>query len=325
MPPQQMSPQQQMSPPQPMVARAGGASLAHSPSGHGGIASAARGGGGVQPGRLVAMAKEQEGSRTLQRALIAMSPVRLQAACDELGPHLGDLASNLFGNYLVSSMAALPEAQPWVEKALRGRVVELMKHMQGSRVVQAALDALPQRAAEGLVDELQGHVASTAMSVNGSWSVCTAFKVTKAHFIVREIAESIGLLATHQSGSRAVQKILPEAASHEVDTQCILVALNATSTDELSRLAVDQYGNYVIQHALRIALPAARAELVALLLPALPKLATSKAGSNVAEAVIGCATPQQLGTAGSLLQGCGIDLATHCFGKHVISALQRRK
>merc|ERR1719502_7081 len=106
----------------------------------------------VQPGRLVAMAKEQEGSRTLQRALTGMSPVRLQEACAELGPHLGELATNLFGNYLVSSMASLPEAQPWIERALRGRVIELMMHAQGSRVVQAAVVALPSHAVQALVD-----------------------------------------------------------------------------------------------------------------------------------------------------------------------------
>jgi hypothetical protein len=57
----------------------------------------------------------------------------------------------------------------------------------------------------------------------------------------------------------------------------------------------------------------------------LPQLATSKAGSNVAEAVIGCATAEQHNAAVSLLHGCGIDLATHCFGKHVIATLDRRK
>jgi len=279
----------------------------------------------LQTGRLVAMAKEQDGSRTLQRALSTMSPVHLQAACDELGPHLGELAVNLFGNYLVSSMAALPEAQPWVERALKGRVVEMMKHAQGSRVVQAALDALPSKTATRLVEELTGQVAATAMSINGSWSVCTAFKVTRAPFIVCEIAESIGVLSTQQSGSRAVQKILPEAASHDVDTRCVLTALIAAGTDELARLSVDQYGNYVVQHALRIALPKPREELTQLLLPALPQLATSKAGSNVAEAVIGCATAEQLTVASNLLLGSGIELATHCFGKHVIAALNRCK
>lgn len=277
-------------------------------------------------GRLVDIAKQQEGSRALQRALASMSPVRLQEACAELGPYLGELATNLFGNYLVSSMASLPEAQPWVEKALRGRVVELMKHAQGSRVVQAALDALPSKAVHALVGELEGHVAATSMSVNGSWSVCAAFKVTRSPFIVREIAESMGRLATQHSGSRAVQKILPEAASHDVDTRCVVAALVGGGAEELMRLANDQYGNYVVQIALRIAASdeALREQLVALLLPSLPQLSTSKAGSNVAEAVIGCASDEQLVSARTMLLGSGIDLATHCFGKHVMAALHRR-
>jgi len=294
-----------------------------------GSPGSAGGRGGVQNlpiGRLVAMAKEQEGSRALQRALTGMSSSRLQAACDELGPHLGELATSLFGNYLVSSMASLPEAQPWLEKALKGRVVELMTHAQGSRVVQAAMHALPTRAVHTLVNELVGEVANTSRSVNGSWSVCAAFKATRAPFIVAEIAASIRTLATQQSGSRAVQKILPEASSNDVDTRCVVAALTACGTDELARLAVDQYGNYVVQIALRISAsePSERSTLVAMLLPSLTRLATSKSGSNVAEALIACATMEQLLKMKALLHGSGVELAGHCFGKHVIAALSRR-
>merc|ERR1719453_2206452 len=102
-----------------------------------------------------------------------------------------------------------------------------MMHAQGSRVVQTACDALPPRATQALVRELEGRVATTAMSVNGSWSGCAAFKVTRAPFIVREIAGSIGTLATQHSGSRAVQKILPEAASQGLDTRCVIAPSSA--------------------------------------------------------------------------------------------------
>lgn len=81
-------------------------------------------------GRLVAMAKEQEGSRTLQRALTSMSPVRLQAACDELGPHLGELATHLFGNYLVSSMVHRTAHRMYLASAM---------HVWGWRLVDDVL------------------------------------------------------------------------------------------------------------------------------------------------------------------------------------------
>jgi len=277
-------------------------------------------------GRLVEMAREQEGSRILQRALMTMSPIRLQAACDELGPHLGELATNLFGNYLVSSMATLPQAQAALVAALTGRVVELMQHAQGSRVVQAALEALPNKAVRELVAELEGSVADCAVTTNGSWSLVAAFRATRAGFIITEISQHILTLSTHVNGSRAVQRIVPDAASHETDVTPVVISLIESPPAHLQRLASDQYGNYVVQIALRVseATPKHQARLVELLLPSLPKLSTSKAGSNVAEALISCATSSQLAVARELLHGCSPSLSAHCFGRHVIAALARR-
>ena len=277
-------------------------------------------------GGLLAAAIDQEGSLKLQRALSNMSPARLQAACEELAPHLGELCTHIFGNYLVSRMAALQPAQPALIAALTGRVVELMKHAQGSRVVQAALDALPPSVVGNLIAELQGHVVECAETTNGSWSVVAAFKHTHASFIVAEVASAVMRLSTQQSGTRVVQRILPEATSHEVDVTPVLRALVAAGPKQLAALADDQYGNYVVQISLRIssATPVLQARLVELMLPSLPSLSTSKAGSNVAEMLISCAGACQIRQARDRLDSCATDLSTHCFGKHVMQTLQKR-
>ena len=65
--------------------------------------------------------------------------------------------------------------------------------------------------------------------------------------------------------------------------------------------------------------------LVDLLLPALASLSSSKAGSNAAEAVLSHLSVEKLADARRLLViDCPIDLSTHRFGKHVITALHRR-
>jgi len=223
-------------------------------------------------------------------------------------------------------MATLPQAQPALVAALTGRVVELMQHAQGSRVVQAALDALPKKAVHALVAELEGFVADCAVTTNGSWSLCAAFRATRAQFIIKEISQAIITLSMHVNGSRAVQRIVPDAASHDMDVTPVVISLIESSPAVLQRLSSDQYGNYVVQIALRVAAanPEHQARLVELMLPSLPKLSTSKAGSNVAEALIGCATSPQLSEARDLLHGCASSLSAHCFGKHVIAALSRR-
>lgn len=270
------------------------------------------------------MAQSKEGSLSLQKALHSMSPARLQQACDELSPSIGMLSMDTFGNYLISSIATLPQAQPSILAALTGRVIELATHVQGSRVVQAALNALPGAAAAALVSELHGRVAEVAAQTCGSWSIAAAYKATHAAFIVDEVAAAIGYLSTLQDGSRVVQRLLPEAASRNSDISGVIDALIAMGA-ELGRLATDPYGNYVVQKALHFSSGERRHALVDLLLPTLPSLSTSKAGSNAAEALLSHLSAEKLADAHRLLvTDCPVDLSAHRFGKHVVTALHRR-
>jgi len=281
---------------------------------------------------LVERARSKEGSLALQKEMHSMAPAKLQATIDELAPALPELCTDTFGNYLVSGIVRLPPAQPPIEAALRGRVVELARHAQGSRIFQAALDALPGPTVASLVAELQGHVAEVAFTTNGSWSVVAAFKATHGShpFLAAEVGAALEQLATVQDGSRVVQRLLVEGAkSGGADVGALLSALVGMGGERLGRIADDQYGNYVVQNALRASKEAGaqwQPALVELLLPCLPKLSTSKAGSNTAEAIIGSLSAAQLPAAKELLlRKSPVPLQPHRFGRHVIAALTRRE
>lgn len=273
------------------------------------------------PSSVLAMAFDQEGSLKLQRALGSMPATQLQNVIEELSPHLGEMCTHIFGNYLVSKLVLLAPAQPAVAEALRGHVVELVKHAQGSRVMQAAFDALPRTTVTTLIDELRGHVAECAVTTNGSWSIVAAFQHSHAPFLVEEVAASLEALSKHQHGTRVVQRMLLEAAAHGVDVHLLLDELLREPT-RLTHLAVDIYANYIVQHALRAAPAEYRARLLELLVPALPLLSTSKGGSNVAELVLKMVPPELVPQADALLRGQ--ELETHVFGRHVIAALKAR-
>ena len=55
-----------------------------------------------------------------------------------------------------------------------------------------------------LVAELRGHVAETLAMVNGSWSVWVAFKVTRATFILVEIAAALFSLCGLKAADRFI-------------------------------------------------------------------------------------------------------------------------
>lgn len=279
-------------------------------------------GDSVGAGRLYAMACEQIGSKQLQKALATYSPARLQAAVDELAPHLAELATHRFGNYLVSSMCSFEVAHPPLAAALAGKVIALIQHAQGSRVVQAALEALPAHEVASLVDELRGHVAAVGANTHGSWGVVAAYNHTHAPFLLEEAMRDLPHLAAHIHGSRVIQRILPEAASHGVDLSGALAALTSMGEQSLSQLACDQYGNYVVQHGLRLA--PIGSTLVDLLLPSLRAMALTKCGSNVAEVLISRCSNKQIEDASLRLEDSDGLIASHCFGKHVMHALSRK-
>lgn len=275
---------------------------------------------------LAAMAVEQEGSRLLQQQLYAMAPAELAAAVNELAPHMPDLATNQFGNYLISAMAGLPAAHAAIHAALSGHVTRLMQHPQGSRVTQAAFERLPAPLASSLVQELAGHVGEVACGTHGSWSVVAAYNHTHAPFIVREIAADIHRLARLQNGSRVVQRVLLEAASNGADIARAVDALLAHGPPTLAAMAEDKFGNYVVQICLRHATGAQQATLLGMLLPSFHALAVSKCGSNVAEVLVELSSDAQLEQVRTAL---GVQkaetLRSHAFGSYVMSALDGRR
>ena len=109
----------------------------------------------------------------------------------ELAPEVLELASHPFGNYLVSRLAHLPSLQPHLVARLRGHVLELMTHAQGSRVVQAAMSALPASDTLALVHEIDGHILECSLDTHGSFGVCVSFRHTHAPFILAQLARQI--------------------------------------------------------------------------------------------------------------------------------------
>lgn len=274
---------------------------------------------------LVAEAKEQAGSRRLQGELMRMSDAQLQVASEELAPHLLELTTHVFGNYVVSKLVGKPQARPYIFNALAGNVVRLLKHPQGSRVVQAAIASLPAADALRLVSELDSHVLECALDTHGSWGVCVAFKHTHARFILEQMSHHIVALCTQQHGVRVVQNVLNEASSVSMD---IGPAVQALISGELAYLASHAYGNYAVQSALRHGTQDQRNDMLGALLPCLLRLSGSKHGSNVAEVLLMQANERQLEEVRkSVFDKPDTDelrtLMANPFGNYVLSSLLR--
>jgi len=98
-------------------------------------------------------------------------------------------------------------------------------------------------------------------------------------------------LATQQHGCRVVQSVLQVAAGAGMD---ISEAVEQLVRGGLLPLALHRFANYAVQVACHSARAPQRAQVLGTLLAALPSLATSKHGSNVAEVVLSVADDAQL-------------------------------
>ena len=263
-------------------------------------------------GNLATLAKSAQGSRYLQAALPRMSPAELGRVRDELTPSLLELSKHTFGNYLITQLLGLPAHLGFggaLAGAIKGHVVDLVKHVHGSRVVQNALvlrgasdavdgplhpnPAISDEDAAALVAELDGRLLEVGLDTHGSWGVCAAFARTRAPFVLAQCAKHLGALATSQHGCRVLQRVLRLAGDSGMAEAAAVVDALCDEGTELAYLASHPYGNYVVQIALRHCGGAADG-LATALRPRILTLAVCKHGSNVAEALLERATPPQL-------------------------------
>lgn len=286
--------------------------------------SSSRGSSKVTFGQLAALAMDPKGSRLLQAEMPRMSRTQFGRARAELGPHLYGLAKHTFGNYLVSRLATIEAMHETLAAAFRGHMLELMCHAQGSRVVQAFLQALPAGAALGCVAELGGSVLECALDTHGSWGICVAFEHTRAPFVLHEIASSVYELSIQQHGCRVVQSVMQAAAKADMDLR---PAVEGIIGSGVMALASHRFANYAVQVALREGSAEHRELMLSTLLPQLLKLSANKHGSNVAEVVLASASADQVASVTDAVLANPSDLAQlmgDSFGNYVLQTLLRR-
>jgi len=202
-------------------------------------------------GHVSEFSLDQHGSRFIQGKLDYASPADKQILFVEIVPVALTLCTDVFGNYVVQKMIEHGNEQQCATLAacLKGRVVELSRHMYGCRVVQKALEMSKPAMQIELVSELRppGIVQDCIKDQNGNHVVQKAIeKVDNAvvQFIVDAFHGQAPALAMHPYGCRVMQRIL-EFCSKQQARPILDEVLQ-----KILPLSDDQYGNYVVQHIL---------------------------------------------------------------------------
>ncbi|KAJ1302852.1 hypothetical protein OPQ81_003154 [Rhizoctonia solani] len=178
----------------------------------------------VMRGRVIELATNCYGTHVVQKALECTEPIRMMVVSEMLQGDLAATLMNKHASHVWTKIMELSWSHPappifdYVNKAMQGRWADLARHETGSLIVQHAFENLE----------------------DSDKADC-----------VREVLDSIGLLAIDQWGSWVVQHLLENGTEND-RTQ----AVNAL-VQHIPTLALDPQGIKVIEKAIKSGGPSA--------------------------------------------------------------------
>jgi len=262
-------------------------------------------------GHVVEFCQDQNGSRFIQQELEIGQVRDKEIVMAEVLPAVRKLRNDVFGNYVVQKLLehGTPQMKADLRDTLKGEMLALSLQIYGCRVVQKALESLPEGDLPPLLSEFQNHVISCIHDQNGNHVIQKCIEVMSAkargareagemskadyfnnqvEFIVDDVLDNVATLSCHPYGCRVLQRIL----EHCVDPK------KGRALDEIRKchelLLDDQYGNYVIQHVLQYGRHGDRESILKLVSEkGILGLSKQKFASNVVEKLLKYGTASQ--------------------------------
>ncbi|CAI5468116.1 unnamed protein product [Closterium sp. Yama58-4] len=237
-------------------------------------------------GQMAVIAKDQHGCRFLQRKFDEGSPEEVARIFKEIKPHMVELMTDPFGNYLVQkALEVCSEVQREQILAMATEnqtdLVSISLNMHGTRSVQKLIETVtaPQ-AVQRLTASLAGGVVTLIKDLNGNHVVQRCLQRLSAQqneFIFNAAVSHCVEIASHRHGCCVLQRCIDFAQGQQKNRILAEVASNALV------LSQDPFGNYVVQYVLDLGLPWAMEEVVVRLQGQYAPLAQQKFSSNVVE------------------------------------------
>eukprot|EP01063_Lacrimia_lanifica_P019313 TRINITY_DN2648_c0_g1_i1.p1 TRINITY_DN2648_c0_g1~~TRINITY_DN2648_c0_g1_i1.p1 ORF type:complete len:894 (+),score=235.46 TRINITY_DN2648_c0_g1_i1:465-3146(+) len=251
-------------------------------------------------GHMVEFAKDQDGSRLIQRRLADHDPRGEHDAVDmvyqELSAEGLPLMTDVFGNYVIQKILehGTDRHREGIIGKMEGNVVKLTLQTYGCRVVQKSLETCPLPLQLKMINELDGSVPKCVQDQNGNHVIqkCIECIPENIEFILRAFLGQVRTLATHAYGCRVMQRILEycRARPESVLAQQCRPVMNEI-VKLLDTLIDDQYGNYVLQHVMLTGDSYFAHGIIAKLRHNFYVLSTRKFASNVVEKMFEYASP----------------------------------
>jgi len=226
-------------------------------------------------GKVAVLAKDQLGCRFLQKVLDESSPDASPSSpetggsspgstegspCDiifgEIYPHLGELMTDPFGNYLCQKLMlkCSLEQRRMIVESMAPNLVRISCDIHGTRAVQKLIGILAKGGVHqvdlGLViNAMREHVVELIRNLNGNHVVqaCLHNLTSESNqFIYDSVSQNCVSVATHRHGCCVLQRCIDFAS--EAQRHALVHEIGMHSLE----LVQDPFGNYVVQYVLDI-------------------------------------------------------------------------
>lgn len=247
-------------------------------------------------GRVYETAKDQHGCRYLQRWLDTnCDPETLQVMMDEIIPHVGELMTDQYANFLIQKLFDIMPDDVRYKVAIVAApqicMISLTPH--GTFSVQKMIETISTREETEIICEaLAKDVVRLVKDAHGNHviqKVLQRFDFDDKEYIYRAVSTDCVSIAKNKQGCCVLQRSLEHASPRQ----------KAALVDQVLacclQIVQDPFGNYVLQYVLEAHDSKINDTIAFAFLPHLVHLSMNKFSSNVMEKVLrGASRPVQV-------------------------------
>jgi len=201
-------------------------------------------------GHLFAMSKDQHGCRYMQRKLEDGAPGHVEAIFNETCPHIIELMTDPFGNYLCQKLFehCTEEQRTALIKTAAPALPGIALNQHGTRALQKMIEHLhTEEQVAAVISALSYKVVDLVQDLNGNHVIQKCLQVLGAErcqFIYDSVGAACIIVGTHRHGCCVLQRCIDHAQGYQRGQ------LVAQITKCAFDLVQDAYGNYVVQYIL---------------------------------------------------------------------------
>ncbi|KAF2002512.1 ARM repeat-containing protein [Amniculicola lignicola CBS 123094] len=238
---------------------------------------------------IYSLCKDQHGCRFLQKKLEEHNPEYLEIIFEETAPHVVELMTDPFGNYLCQKLLEYTnhEQRNTLVRNASPSLVQIALNQHGTRALQKMIEFISTaEQIQMIIGAFEHHVVDLIQDLNGNHVIqkcLNHLKAEDAQFIFDAVGQNCVTVGTHRHGCCVLQRCLDHASGFQK------VQLVRQITDNSVGLVQDPFGNYVVQYILDLNDASFTAPMCIGFQGKIAELSKQKFSSNVIEKCIRCA------------------------------------